>query len=256
MAALLTDPLFEMSGRALTHNNSFNHLVITKSYVIWRWWKISPRLVDRNAKPGELKESHQDFLDDQWVQSKDFIFRTISSQTHANLNCLYAMKRPWGREVSMGFGDRILQYAKALCQGHYDYLERMPDTVLLRIINSLELEDVGQLGRTSRKFRKLCGSEEFWEQAVQRRCNTVSAEMASVALDEGWRSIFFTSKLQLQKLISRRRLKAEEHEGGPGSDPDSKAEEYPDVGWVKKLICKLALEQIALSHRRRGSERR
>ncbi|XP_056277535.1 F-box only protein 36b [Pseudoliparis swirei] len=194
MAALLTDPLFETSGRALTHNNYFYHLVITKSYVIWRWWKISSRLVDRNAKPGELKESHLDFLDDQWVQS----------------------------EVSTVFGDRILQYAKALCQGHYDYLERMPDTLLLRIINSLELEDVGQLGRTSRKFRKLCGSEEFWEQAVQRRCNTVSAEMASVALDEGWRSIFFTSKLQLQKLISRRRLKAEEHEGGPGSDPDSK----------------------------------
>uniref|UniRef100_A0A8C2Z3K5 F-box protein 36b n=1 Tax=Cyclopterus lumpus TaxID=8103 RepID=A0A8C2Z3K5_CYCLU len=143
--------------------------------VVWRWWKISPRIVDRYAKPGELKESHQDFLDNQWV--------------------------------SMVFGHRILQYTKALCQGHYDYLEHLPDTLLLRIINSLELEDVGQLARTSRRFRKLCGSEEFWEQAVQRRCNTVSAEMASLAQVEGWRNIFFTSKLQLQKLISRRRLK-------------------------------------------------
>lgn len=63
-------------------------------------------------------------------------------------------------EVSTVFGDRILQYAKALCQGHYDYLERMPDTLLLRIINSLELEDVGQLGRTSRKFRKVRDGEK------------------------------------------------------------------------------------------------
>uniref|UniRef100_A0A8C2Z3F3 F-box protein 36b n=1 Tax=Cyclopterus lumpus TaxID=8103 RepID=A0A8C2Z3F3_CYCLU len=183
MAALLTDPLFETSGRAPIANNNFYHFVVTKSHVVWRWWKISPRIVDRYAKPGELKESHQDFLDNQW----------------------------------------------ALCQGHYDYLEHLPDTLLLRIINSLELEDVGQLARTSRRFRKLCGSEEFWEQAVQRRCNTVSAEMASLAQVEGWRNIFFTSKLQLQKLISRRRLKAEEHQEGQGSDPDSKAEESPDV---------------------------
>ncbi|XP_010786028.1 uncharacterized protein [Notothenia coriiceps] len=71
----------------------------------------------------------------------------------------------------------------------------------------------------------LCGSEEFWEQAVDRRCNTVSPGVASLALEVGWRSIFFTSKLQLQKLISRRRLKAEEPPEGQLSDPDIKAEE-------------------------------
>lgn len=75
---------------------------------------------------------------------------------------------------------------------------------------------------------QLCGSEEFWEQAVRRRCNTVSAEVASLALEVGWRSIFFTSKLQLQKLISRRRLKTEEQQEAPVSDSDTKAEESPD----------------------------
>lgn len=55
----------------------------------------------------------------------------------------------------MVFGRRILQYTKALCQGHYDYLEHLSDSLLLRIINYLELEDVGQLGRTSRKFRQV-----------------------------------------------------------------------------------------------------
>lgn len=58
-------------------------------------------------------------------------------------------------EVSMVFGHQILQYTKALCQGHYDYLERLSDSLLLRIINDLELEDVGQLGRTSRRFRQV-----------------------------------------------------------------------------------------------------
>ena len=58
-------------------------------------------------------------------------------------------------EVSMVFGRQILQYTKALCQGHYDYLERLSDSLLLRIINYLELEDVGQLGRTSRRFKQV-----------------------------------------------------------------------------------------------------
>lgn len=63
---------------------------------------------------------------------------------------------------------------------------------------------------------------------MRRHCNTVSAEVASLALEVGWRTIFFTNKLQLQKLISRRRLKAEEQQEGQISDPYTKAEESPD----------------------------
>lgn len=48
---------------------------------------------------------------------------------------------------------------------------------------------------------------------MRKCCNTVSDEVASLALEVGWRRIFFTSKLQLQKLISRRRLKTEEQRG-------------------------------------------
>lgn len=76
---------------------------------------------------------------------------------------------------------------------------------------------------------QLCGSDEFWEQAVQRRCQTITAEVASLALEVGWRRIFFTSKLQLQKLISRRRLKTEEQQRGLLSDADV-TEASPDTG--------------------------
>lgn len=74
---------------------------------------------------------------------------------------------------------------------------------------------------------QLCGSEEFWEQSVRQCCNTVSGEVASLALMVGWRNIFFTSKIQLQKMLSRRRLKAEEEQAAQVSDPDKKAEESP-----------------------------
>lgn len=63
-------------------------------------------------------------------------------------------------EVSMVFGRGILQYTKELCQGHYDYLEHLSDSLLLRIINYLELEDVGQLGRTSRRFRQVSSTDK------------------------------------------------------------------------------------------------
>nr|XP_019958839.1 PREDICTED: F-box only protein 36 [Paralichthys olivaceus] len=193
MASLLPDPLLEICGQGPPPNKNFYYLTVTKSHVIWRWWTISARAVDRYAKPGELRDSHEEFLDNTRLQS----------------------------EVRMVFGRQILQYTKGLCQGHYDYLEHLPDSLLLWIINYLELEDVGQLARTSRKFRQLCGSKEFWEQAVRRRCNTVSVDVESLALEEGWRNIFFTSKLQLQKKISRRRLKIEEQREGQVSGESS-----------------------------------
>ncbi|XP_034039875.1 F-box only protein 36b [Thalassophryne amazonica] len=196
MASLLTEPLFEISGRAPCVRD-FYYFTVTKSEVIWRWWKISIRKVHRNMRPGEQRESHQEFLDDSQLQS----------------------------EVNMVFGHRILEYTKGLCRGQFDYLSRLPDSILLHLLTYLQLEDVGQLGRTSRQFRQLCGSEEFWEQAVRRRFNTVSAEVSALALEVGWRSIFFTSKLQLQKQISRRRLSAKEQQEGDNIDPETSAEE-------------------------------
>lgn len=83
---------------------------------------------------------------------------------------------------------------------------------------------------------QLCGSEEFWQQAVRQRCNTVSSEVTSLACEVGWRSIFFTNKLHLQKLLSRRRLKTKEAEEGKLPEPDTKAEENLHMEAEMKLL--------------------
>uniref|UniRef100_A0A8C6UK21 F-box protein 36b n=1 Tax=Neogobius melanostomus TaxID=47308 RepID=A0A8C6UK21_9GOBI len=176
MASLLNEPLLEVSGRAPPPNTTFYYLSITKSEVIWRWWTISLRAVDRNARPGETKQSHQEMLEDIRFQA----------------------------EIATVFGRDVLEHAKSLCQGHFNYLERLPDALLLRIMGFLELEDVGQLLRTSHRFWKLCQSEEFWENAVRQRCSTLPDEAVSLAYDIGWRRLFFTNKIQLQLLINRR----------------------------------------------------
>ncbi|XP_054889372.1 F-box only protein 36b [Poeciliopsis prolifica] len=197
MASLLTDPLFETCGRGPPPIKDYYHFFVTKSEIIWRWWKISPRTVDRHSKPGEVKESLSDFLEDPDLQ----------------------------REVRVVFGDHVLEFTIALCEGRYNYLDRLSDPLLLRIINFLELEDVDQLAQTSRKFQQLCGSEEFWEKAMRRRCCSISDEVASLAKEIGWRTVFFTNKLHLQRLLSRRRHSAREQQEGTGTEDVTESRE-------------------------------
>lgn len=54
---------------------------------------------------------------------------------------------------------------------------------------------------------QLCNSEEFWEQTVRKHCDTVTPTVEALAKEVGWRTIFFTNKLQLQMQISRRKQK-------------------------------------------------
>lgn len=58
-------------------------------------------------------------------------------------------------------------------------------------------------------YFQLCSSEEFWEQTVRLHCDTVTSGMEDLAKEVGWRIVFFTNKLQLQKQISRLKLKNE-----------------------------------------------
>ncbi|KAL2097948.1 hypothetical protein ACEWY4_007155 [Coilia grayii] len=180
MASLLGKTLFEISGQGPAPMKDYFYLQITKTDVIWRWWKISLR--SECTKPGELMESHTDYLEDSLLQS----------------------------QVRVVFGPRILQHTLGLCEGHFDYLERLPRRLLLRIMTYLDLEDITRLGQTCRSFRKLCDSDEFWEHALRAHYNAVPDEMEALANELGWKTIFFTSKLQLQKQISRRRQRSEE----------------------------------------------
>ncbi|XP_014915979.1 F-box only protein 36b isoform X2 [Poecilia latipinna] len=207
MASLLTDPLFETYGRGPPPIKDYYHFFVTKSEIIWRWWKISPRMVYRHTKPGEVKESLSDFLEDTDLQ----------------------------REVRVVFGDHVLEFTMALCEGRYNYLDRLSDSLLLRIINFLELEDVDQLGQTSRKFQQLCGSEEFWEQAMRRHCCSISDEVASLAKEIGWRTVFFTNKLHLQKLLSRRRKMSKEQHEGPGTDEATQSGESSTESFKEEI---------------------
>ncbi|XP_042270557.1 F-box only protein 36a [Thunnus maccoyii] len=164
MASLLEGQLFQISGQGPPPPKDFFQLVITKNEVILRSWKISLRLECRGAAPKELKTSHHDFLHQKMPQ----------------------------QQVGAIFGQRILEYTISLCQGKFDYLERLPDDMLLKILSYLQLKDITQLAQTSHRFRKLCNSEKFWEQIVRNRCPEFTSDMDGIANAMGWRRIYFT----------------------------------------------------------------
>lgn len=58
-------------------------------------------------------------------------------------------------QLAVVFGTRILEYTLALCQGHFDYLERLPDRLLLKILSYMSIQDIGRLSQTSTRFKKV-----------------------------------------------------------------------------------------------------
>ncbi|XP_075426323.1 F-box only protein 36 isoform X2 [Ascaphus truei] len=145
--------------------------------VIMKCWKISLRSEFRDTKPGEYKESHQDFLDDSTTQF----------------------------QIGIVFGQSTLEYVLNLCRGNIDFLERLPEPLVLYIAKFLDLEDIAQLSQVSRTLEKICNSEKLWERIVESSCDQVTPEMRSLAVAIGWKSFFFTNKLQLQLKLRRRK---------------------------------------------------
>ncbi|XP_058389146.1 F-box only protein 36 [Diceros bicornis minor] len=170
--------------RGLSRHQTSQHLDLGRPAsrtVIFRWWKISLRSEYRSTKPGEVKESHEDFLENSHLQV----------------------------QIALIFGARILDHVFNLCEGKFDFLERLSDNLLLSIISYLDLEDIARLSQTSCRFAKLCMADKLWEQIVQSACDNITPEMRALAADMGWRQMFFTNKLQLQRRLRKRRERQE-----------------------------------------------
>ncbi|XP_053488291.1 F-box only protein 36-like [Ictalurus furcatus] len=164
MASLLPELLFEISGQAPSPSKDFVQLTVTKTQVIWRWWKISLHVKLQGMSPGEMKHSHEEFLNDNRLQ----------------------------RQVGLVFGSQILEYTLGLCEGRFDYLERLPDNLLLYFLSYMSYQDICHLSQTSHRFKKLCDSNKVWQQAVRRSSIDITPEIETLAKRFGWRKIYIT----------------------------------------------------------------
>ncbi|KAI5281414.1 F-Box Only Protein 36 [Manis pentadactyla] len=113
-------------------------------------------------------------------------------------------------QIALIFGARIFDYICNLCKGKFDFLERLSDNLLLNIISYLDLEDIARLSQTSHRFGKLCKCDKLWEQIVQSACDHITPDMRALAEDVGWRQMFFTNKLQLQRQLRKRKQRQQD----------------------------------------------
>ncbi|XP_027901335.1 F-box only protein 36a [Xiphophorus couchianus] len=164
MASLLGEKLFEISGQGPAPSKDFYHFVIARNEVMLNMWTISLRRENKYRPPKQLKSTFSDFLLDKQLQY----------------------------DISNIFGEKILDYSLSLCQGKYDYLDRIPDEILLRIISFLQLKERFVLAQVSKRFRMLCNSEKFWELLVKNDCPDYHSDMEDLGKAMGWKMTYFT----------------------------------------------------------------
>ena len=58
-------------------------------------------------------------------------------------------------EIHRVFGKNTLDYVRLLCEGQVDYLPRLQDQLLLRIIRCLPLQDINSMAVVSKHFRQV-----------------------------------------------------------------------------------------------------
>ncbi|KAL4220709.1 F-box protein 36b [Mactra antiquata] len=175
--------IVEFSDTAVAPCKDFYHVFVTPKEIIFRTWKIvPPTRADSGKPPEEVRDSYEDFLDDE--------------RTHS--------------EIVRLAGENTLQFLIRVAEGQLDYLTRMPENVLKKIILDLELTDIVRLGATCHKFKHLCCDNDIWEGIFRREVETpVTPELEALAEREGWKRLFYTNKLQLQMQL--RRQKRHEH---------------------------------------------
>ncbi|XP_046731826.1 F-box only protein 36b isoform X5 [Silurus meridionalis] len=79
MAQLLGETVLEVSAQGPAPIKDYYSFRVTQTEVIWRWWKISLRLDSRSMRPGEVRESHSEYLEDSRLQGVDGVWSSCAA---------------------------------------------------------------------------------------------------------------------------------------------------------------------------------
>jgi hypothetical protein len=89
---------------------------------------------------------------------------------------------------------------------------------MVQICSLLDLQSITQLSQVNRYLRKVCVSDKLWENLYIQHQGNPPTEVCTLGIDIGWKKVFYLSKLQLQKELSRRRAQlAPKHGSLPNS---------------------------------------
>ncbi|RNA27198.1 F-box only 36 [Brachionus plicatilis] len=176
--------LINVGAQAPAPSKDYCQLIVNHHYVIFRKWKITLRGDSETRYPTEIKDSFEDFAYDENIE----------------------------REIKLIFGQELYNYIENIVvKKKLDYLDRMPNNILVMIISKLALEDISKLAQVNNHFRQLCRSDHVWIKLYKQYYTTeITPEMQQLAesSENGWRKLFFTNKLKLQLELRRQAKKS------------------------------------------------
>ena len=171
--------LFEMNGQEKPPLKDFCYLKATSEGVIWRKWPITPRNLTQPqaASPSEVLLTREEYLDSSGVQTN----------------------------VISVFGALIAR--RIFCALGGSWLLKLQPPALIRILSFLHLRDLFYLSQVCRSLRKICLSEQMWEQIYFVHLGEPTLQVRDFASqpDVGWQKVFYMDRLQLQKELGRKR---------------------------------------------------
>lgn len=176
--------LYEISGQAPSPSKDYCHLLVTEKGIVWIRWNITLRNRSQGwfPTPQELVMSYEDFEYDDSFKS----------------------------DLERIFGSKCAKHVRRIVArgGCRDPFSCLPEDVAIRVITYLDLQSITRLSQTNQYFRELCDSDTLWEKLYIIHQGQPSVDIRAVAVDVGWKKLFFMNKLQVQKEISRLRRKA------------------------------------------------
>ena len=171
--------LLDETKQAPPPSKDYVQIVVTEGGVVYRRFPITIRGVSQGAIPSPTEKV---MTLDEFTQDREFQDE---------------MERIFGRDV--------LRRVKRIVGGTRDPLTSLPNKILTRILDYLDLESIEQLAKVNHHMQETCNSEKLWERLYARHQGTPGEEVRALAQDRGWKTVFYMDKLQLRKELSRRR---------------------------------------------------
>ena len=169
-------PIMRESGQAPAPSKDFHEVLVTEQSIVWRTWPISIRS-GGHPHPTERVIPKEDYQYDYNTRSD--------------------VKRILGETIEA----RVLRFSK----GGTDFFSRLPRAALMRILELLDLHSLRMLSFCNHFLNESCNDDELWKQIYLNHHGYASEELDELAKEIGWWTIFFTGRLQLQVLLSRKR---------------------------------------------------
>jgi len=97
------------------------------------------------------------------------------------------------------FGKPVLDHLRQLARGELDHLERLSDSLKIRVMSKLPIESLKSLSMVSQSFRKLCDSDAFW----RSKFSQPREEIVHLGEQLGFKNLFFMSKIDVQRHLRK-----------------------------------------------------